>query len=144
MKFALTKDDSTDLGLPIAAVGKAITWDELQEWINFIVESSTIDDLPAYVFDLMDPKANGGVLKMQRQGGSIGFMLATGLDEPRYESLWGIGYARKDSSIPKTQTGVEQNIVSREDAKLALSQHPEILEWFTRFFEAIGKPDELS
>ena len=124
-------------------MGKAITWDEFQEWLNFIVINSKAEDLPSYVFDLMDIKANGGIAKMTRPGGSIGFMLTSGLDEPRYESLWGIGYARKDPSLPRIRTDFDQNIVSPEDAAAALAHHPEIRAWFERFFKAIGKPDEL-
>ena len=96
-----------------------------------------------YVFDLMDIKANGGIVEMERPVGSIGFMLTSGLDEPRYESLWGIGYARKDPSLPRIRTDFDQNIVSPEDAAAALARHPEIRAWFERFFKAIGKPDEL-
>lgn len=144
MKFALTKENSIDLGLPITAVGKAIIWNEFQEWITFVIANSALEDLPTYIFDLIDPRANGGILKMQQPGGSIGFMLASGLDEPRYESLWGIGYARKDLSLPIIRTDVEQNVVNREDAQAALARHPEIAEWFERFFQAIGKPGEFT
>lgn len=143
MQFALTKEDSVDLGLPIVAIGKAITRVEFQEWLDFILINSKAEDLPSYVFDLMDIKANGGIVEMERPGGSIGFMLMSGLDEPRYESLWGIGYARKDPSLPVIRTDVDQNIVSPEEAAAALARHPEIRAWFERFFKAIGKPDEL-
>lgn len=143
MQFALTKGDSVDLGLPVVPMGKAITRDEFQEWLNFIIINSKIEDLPSYVFDLVDIKANGGIVEMERPGGSIGFMLMSGLDEPRHESLWGIGYARKDPSLPVIRTDVDQNVVSREEAAAALARHPEIHAWFERFFKAIGTPDEL-
>ena len=143
MEFAVSKSDSCDLGLPIRAIGKAITWDEFQEWLNFIVLNSRPDDVPSYIFDLMDPESNGRIGRMQRSGGSIGFMLMSGLDEPRYESLWAIGYARKDPSLPRIRTDFDQNIVNPEEAAAALARHPEIHAWFERFFKAIGKPDEL-
>ena len=144
MQFALTKENSVDLGLPITAMGKAITRGEFQDWLNFIIVNSEVENLPSYIFDLMDIEANGGIVEMERFGGSIGFMLMSGLDEPRYESLWGIGYARKDPLLPVIRTDVDQNVVSPEKAAAALARHPEIRTWFERFFEAIGKPDELS
>ena len=143
MLFALTREDSVDLGLPIVATLTAITWCEFQRWLEFMVVNSEVKDVPSYVFDLMDAHGYGDVLRMERPGEEIGFMLARGPDEDRYEYLWGIGYARKDPSLPVIRTDVDQNVVSREEAAAALARHPEIHAWFERFFKAIGKPDEL-
>lgn len=143
-RFNLEKQNSVDLGLPLKAVQKAITWNEFHDWIEYIVAESEIDDLPGYVFDLLEASGKGDVLKMQKPGGSIGFILSSGLDEERYETLWGIGYARSDPSLPVVRTDMDQNVVNHEVAEAALAGNPEVRKWFEGFFEAIGKLDELS
>ena len=142
-KFNLEKQNSVDLGLPLKAVQKAITWSEFQDWIEYIISESEIDDLPGYVFDLLEAHGKGDVLKMQKPGASIGFMLSSGLNEERYETLWGIGYARSDPCLPVVRTDVDQNVVNRKVAEAALARNPEVRKWFKSFFKAIGKPDEL-
>ncbi len=143
MKFAITKENSIDLGLPISAAGIAITGDECKAWLIFIIDNTDIEVLPSYVADLLDSQEYGGVYEMMKPFGRIGFQLNPSLDEQRYNSLWAIGYARKDPSFPIIRTDFEQNVVSRKDAEKALARHPEIHAWFVRFFTAIGKPDEL-
>ena len=142
--FRLTKNDGQDIRLAFSGLGCAITWEEFQEWLDHVVMVSDIDDLPSYIFDLLGCKSPGEIWERPGPGGVFGFIPFEDLEDDEQAVFSGIGYARNRPGIPVIHKGDFQRIVIREEAAAALARHPYVLEWFERFFEAIGKPGELS
>lgn len=145
--YSLVKNDGKDIGIAKDSLGIAIRWDEFQDWVEHVVTVSEVKDLPDYIFDLFGCSPMD-VWDAQKWGTAMFGIFRTfrpgwADSDDDFAALWGIGYARKDPSLPVIRTDVDQNVVPPEDAAAALERHPEIYVWFERFFEAIGKPDEL-
>lgn len=149
MTYSLAKNDGRDIGIALNALGKAIKWKEFQSWLEHVVTVSDVDELPPYIFDLLACETGLDMWDADRWGAHKRFGVFRNFrpgwaDSDEDEAaLWAIGYARKDLSLPVIRTDIDQNVVPPEDAAAALARHPEIYAWFERFFEAIGKPDEL-
>ena len=137
--YRLKKNDDRDIGLAVGGLGKAITWEEFQAWLDHVVLVTDVDDLPGYIFDLLGCKSPADMWE-PKPDGVFGFMVYPDLD---YAVYWGVGYARKQLGFPLIRAD-DDYIVSREESAAALARHPDVLEWYERFFEAIGKPGELS
>ena len=142
--YRLTKSDDRDIGLAVSALSwKAITWEEFQAWIDHIVMAMDVDDLPVYIFDLLGCKTLGE-MREPKPHGVFGYTVFDDLEDDSQATLWGIAYARKRPGLPVVPTDGIQPMVSREEAAAALARHPDVVEWFEWFFEATGKPGELS
>ena len=150
MWYSLQKGDGKDIGIAVDALGIAINWSEFRIWIEHIVTIFEIDDLPVYFFDLLDCENGSDMWDSNRWGTEKYFGVFRNFRPGWADSneddavLWGIGYLRNHPDLPVIRTDIDQYVVSREEAAAALAHHPEVREWFDRFFEAIGKPGELS
>ena len=138
--YRLKKNDDWDIGLAVYGLRTAITWEEFQAWLDHVVLVSDVDDLPSYIFDLLGCKSPAD-MREPKPDGVFGFQVSSNrVDDAVF---WGVGYARKQLGLPLIRAD-DNYIVSREEAAAALARHPDVFEWFERFFETIGRPGELS
>lgn len=114
LKFRLTLNDSADIGLAHSALfARAITFEEFQDWLYFVVEHA--DDPPHFIFDLIDWDRSVDTHINQ----VIGWWPSTGV-ETDLDALLGVGFVRNlcDSC----------DSMSREDAISALKSNADVLK----------------
>ncbi|CUH51562.1 hypothetical protein [Shimia marina] len=115
MKFSLTKNDSADIGLASTALtAGAISFEEFQSWINFVVEHA--EDPPHYIFDLMDWDRTEVTFISQ----VIGWWPSADLKDAESDALVGIGFIRN-------LRGFDDHL-SREEAIAILQANIKVVE----------------
>lgn len=101
-KFKLTKEKSDDIGFVKSCfIIGAINRDEFNEWIMFVINSSDVNELPVYIYDLID--FNGDFFDLIN---TIGFTPDPVLTEEEDDAIYGIAIKRfggEDSSLLKNK-----------------------------------------
>lgn len=123
--IGLTKNNSETIGFVISCLfSTAIDINEFHQWCLKIIKEGDADDVPAYLFDLLE---FNGVLANVFQ--VIGFVPHWDHNEDEALSLYGIAYKR----------GMERYEwpVSRSEAIKKLKRNPQIEEKFQEIFPFI-------
>lgn len=125
-KLRLTRDSSEDIGFVKSCVIKgAITNKEFNDWVEYVIVNDKVDDLPLYIFDLID--FNGSFYELIN---IIGFTPDPILTEDEDNAIYGIAIKRfwNDLDIP----------ISNNEALRALDRNPLILKRFKSIFPFIN------
>lgn len=125
-KLRLTRDSSEDIGFVKSCVIKgAITNKEFNDWVEYVIVNDKVDDLPLYIFDLID--FNGSFYELIN---IIGFTPDPILTEDEDNAIYGIAIKRfwNDLDIP----------ISNNEALMALDRNPLILKRFKSIFPFIN------
>ena len=102
----------------------AISVSEFKAWLEIVIRDNPIDDIPGYVFDILD--SNNIKLDIYK---ILGFSLSTVLSKQERKAVYGIAYTRR----PDYGAGYDVS-VSKLVALKALQSNPQILERFKKFF----------
>ena len=102
----------------------AISVSEFKSWLEIVICDNPIDDIPGYVFDILD--SNNIKLDIYK---ILGFSLSTVLSKQERKAVYGIAYTRR----PDYGAGYDVS-VSKSVALKALQNNPQILERFKKFF----------
>ena len=124
-KFRLTRDSSEDIGCVKSCFSKgAITNKEFNDWVEYVIVNDKVDDLPLYIFDLID--FNGSFYELIN---IIGFTPDPNLTEDEDNAIYGIAIKRfgNDLDIP----------ISNNEALRALDQNSSISKRFKCIFPFI-------
>ena len=125
--WKIYKDNDQDISFVLACVYcQAIDLNELKLWAERVVETSNIDDLPSYIYDLID--FDGPLFKISK---IIGFSPINYLSLEEEYSIYGIAYIRKINVI---DSPVE---MSKAISLLRLNYY--LLDRFKYFFPFIDK-----
>lgn len=125
--WKIYKDNDQDLSFVLACVYcQAIDLNELKLWAERVVETSNIDDVPNYIYDLID--FDGPLFKISK---IIGFSPINYLSLEEEYSIYGIAYIRKINVI---DSPVE---MSKAISLLRLNCY--LLDKFKYFFPFIDK-----
>lgn len=125
-KLRLTRDSSEDIGFVKSCVIKgAITNKEFNDWVEYVIVNDKVDDLPLYIFDLID--FNGSFYELIN---IIGFTPDPILTEDEDNAIYGIAIKRfwNDLDFP----------ISNNEALRALDRNPLILKRFKSIFPFIN------
>ncbi|MFU2090578.1 hypothetical protein ACU6T4_11620 [Avibacterium paragallinarum] len=124
-KLKLTKNESSDIGFAKSSlISEAITLDEFNEWVIFIIDNYPVDELPIYLFDLVD--FQGYLCDLI---GIIGFTPNSELNESENNALYGIAIKRFGNIIDCP--------ISYDCALNALNNNPHVLTKFREIFPFI-------
>ncbi|WP_181698828.1 hypothetical protein [Nocardia sp. GTS18] len=104
---------------------QAIDDRELSQWALNVVMANEVEDLPEYIYDLLNFQGNAGAALEV-----VGMFNSTGPGEAVSDALTGIAYAR----------GVEvyDPSITRSQAAVALRKRPDILDKFKKVFPFIS------
>lgn len=123
--WKIYKDNDSDLSFALACVYcQAIGLNEFRLWAGKVIETSNIDDIPSYVYDLID--FDGPLFQLSK---IIGFSPINYLSLEEEYSLYGIAYVRKRNVI---DSPIE---VNEAISYLELNAH--LLDKFKHFFPFI-------
>lgn len=125
-KLRLTRDSSEDIGFVKSCVIKgAITNKEFNDWVEYVIVNDKVDDLPQYIFDLID--FNGSFYELIN---IIGFTPDPILTEDEDNAIYGIAIKRfgNDLDIP----------ISNNEALRSLDRNPLISKRFKSIFPFIN------
>ncbi|BFU60554.1 MULTISPECIES: hypothetical protein [Rodentibacter] len=124
-KFKLTRESSEDIGfVKSCLITGAINRIEFREWVSLVINDSSIEELPLYIFDLID--FDGSFYDLLK---IIGFTPDPILNDKEYNSIYGIAIKRFGSMFDSP--------VSKKEALSALEKNPHILERFKKEFPFI-------
>lgn len=125
-----TSRKSEDLGFVIDCLfSQAINLEEFRKWIEYVIEITSIEDIPLYIFDLVD--FNDSKFKISNK---IGFVPSSDLSEEE-NALEGMAYLRGVDVYDPSNT--------RDEVILVLEKNPQILERFKVIFPFINLPDRF-
>ena len=125
-KLRLTMDSSEDIGFVKSCLIKgAITNKEFNDWVEYVIVNDKVDDLPLYIFDLIDFNVSFYELI-----NIIGFTPDPILTEDEDNAIYGIAIKRfgNDLDIP----------ISNNEALRALERNPLISKRFKSIFPFIN------
>jgi len=121
MKFRITKDDSSDIGLALACLlSDAIHFREFKEWLYHVIEHD--NDPPSYIFDMLDNKLRRDVNHFRIMGWSADPKLT----DEEYGVLFGIGFRRGIRNL--------EDVITREDAVNMLKSNESFYKRVQVFF----------
>ncbi|KGQ67894.1 hypothetical protein ACLRAA_06205 [Gallibacterium anatis] len=124
-KLKLTRDESGDIGfVKSTLIAEAITLKEFNNWVIFIINNHPIDELPIYIFDLIDFK--GYLCDLTN---IIGFVPYSGLNDNENYALYGIALKRFGKIVDCP--------ISYQCALDALNNNPQVLIRFKETFPFI-------
>ncbi|OOF44463.1 hypothetical protein [Rodentibacter trehalosifermentans] len=121
-KFRLTRESSEDIGfVKSCLIIGAIEKNEFREWIDLVIKDSDIDELPLYIFDLIN--FDGSFYELLN---IIGFTPDPILSDEEDNALYGIAIKRFGDSfdIP----------ITKSKALISLEHNPQILDRFRKVF----------
>lgn len=120
--IGLTRDDSAEIGFVLSSLfSSAIDIDELHQWTYKLLEDHEVDDLPPYIFDLME--FEGPLAKVYKL---VGFVPSWGGTEEERAALFGIAVKRKRERYEWP--------IPPEEALRALERNPALMERFRKTF----------
>ena len=122
----VTRDSSEDIGfVKSCVINAAITNKEFNDWVEYVIVNDKVDDLPLYIFDLID--FNGSFYELIN---IIGFTPDPILTEDEDNAIYGIAIKRfgNDLDIP----------ISNNEALRALDRNPLISKRFKSIFPFIN------
>lgn len=120
-----SKEDASIIGFVLYCEGNAITYDEFKEFLYLTINNNSVDDLPYYIWDLidLDEENKSDIYQI------LGFVSYGGLTKGEIESIYGIGIKRFGDigDIP----------ISKSRALKSLKENPHILKRFKETFPFI-------
>jgi len=121
--FRLTREDNgEDIGFAISCMySQAITLDEFKSWIDYVILNSKLEDLPSYIWEIVDWDGKYNVSKY------IGFT-PCGIEGRLSDALTGIAIKRNMDIFEP---------VSKKKALDALRKNPNLVKKFKDFFPFI-------
>jgi hypothetical protein len=126
----ITQGDDREIAFVIDSLFcKAIDNGELHQWCEAKIASCSAEDVPAYLFDLLEFDRGPAFVF-----GVLGFHPLSGLSSGERSALFGVAYLRGASFYERS--------VGRDAAMSALQRHPEVLSRFLSIFRFIELPDE--
>ncbi|OOF47807.1 hypothetical protein BKK56_11660 [Rodentibacter genomosp. 2] len=124
-KFRITKESCEDLGfVKTSLFANAITKSEFNEWILFIIKNNSVDEIPMYMYDLID--FDDYLYKLPAL---IGFSPYSGLNNKEEDAIYGIAIKRFGSFFDMP--------ISKNKALKALNENIQVLERFKNTFPFI-------
>ena len=129
-ELSLTKSDGKDIDFVCEAHGKAVTWEEVQQWFFWLVGNYPADQVPLYAHEIILCDSQQDYARQKNE--LFGFM--TGLDATDAEliALYGIGYLRAIPTVITPNRGIY--VPSRDEALAALARNPHIDARFRELF----------
>ena len=125
MMWKIYKDDGQDLSFAISCLYyDAINMNEFNQWIEEVIRTTKIEDIPDYIFSLLENQDIYNIYNI------IGFVPDGYLDSNKKDSLFGIALFRG--------TKLYDMNVSENYALALLKENPEILKIFHRIFPLIS------
>ncbi|WP_151750065.1 hypothetical protein [Acinetobacter seifertii] len=126
MAFKIYKNDSEDFNFVLGYLySQAIDLAEFRIWIERIIETTPVEDIPFYIFDLVD--FNGYLYEISK---IIGFVPDEYLSNDEKNSLYGIAFLRG--------ADIYDPPVTRDEALKAVKRNLHILERFKGLFPFIN------
>lgn len=126
MAFKIYKNDSEDFNFVLGCLySQAIDLAEFRIWIERIIETTPVEDIPFYIFDLVD--FDGYLYEISK---IIGFVPDDYLSNDEKNSLYGIAFLRG--------ADIYDPPVTRDEALKAVERNPNILERFKSLFPFIN------
>ncbi|MBP1483044.1 hypothetical protein [Acinetobacter nosocomialis] len=126
MAFKIYKNDSEDFNFVLGCLySQAIDLAEFRIWIERIIETTPVEDIPFYIFDLVD--FDGYLYEISK---IIGFVPDDCLSNDEKNSLYGIAFLRG--------ADIYDPPVTRDEALKAVERNPNILERFKSLFPFIN------
>ncbi|QLB42323.1 MULTISPECIES: hypothetical protein [Mannheimia] len=123
--WSIYKDDHSDLNFAIGCLFcDAINIDEFKYWIELVISSSKLEDIPAYIYDMLD--FDGDLYHISKV---IGFDIINDLSKSEEYSIYGIAYLRNNP--------IYECPIGKDRAVILLNSNRYILERFERFFPFI-------
>lgn len=123
------KEDSSILGFVIYCEGIAITFNEFKEYLYFVIKNNSIDDLPNFIWDLIDLEEENKLHIYD----IIGFATSDNFTKGEIMAMYGIGIKRFGE--------IYDMPISKKAALKALDQYPSILKRFKETFPFIKIED---
>ena len=122
-------NDSEDLDFVLACLfSQAIDRKELNLWAEEVVKTSPIENIPSYIFELVD--FEDSLLRLDE---IIGFTPDTSLSKKDELAIYGIAFLRG--------VDVYDSPVTKSKAIQSLKESPEIYKRFKKFFPFIELPE---
>lgn len=126
MAFKIYKNDSEDFNFVLGCLySQAIDLAEFRIWIKRIIETTPVEGIPFYIFDLVD--FDGYLYEISK---IIGFVPDDYLSNDEKNSLYGIAFLRG--------ADIYDPPVTRDEALKAVERNPNILERFKSLFPFIN------
>lgn len=126
MAFKIYKNDSEDFNFVLGCLySQAIDLAEFRIWIERIIETTPVEGIPFYIFDLVD--FDGYLYEISK---IIGFVPDDYLSNDEKNSLYGIAFLRG--------ADIYDPPVTRDEALKAVERNPNILERFKSLFPFIN------
>lgn len=126
MAFKIYKNDSEDFNFVLGCLySQAINLAEFRIWIERIIETTPVENIPFYIFDLVD--FDGYLFEISK---IIGFVPDDYLSNDEKNSLYGIAFLRG--------ADIYDPSVTRDEALKAVERNPNILERFKSLFPFIN------
>ncbi|RDE94471.1 hypothetical protein DPW03_10910 [Aggregatibacter aphrophilus] len=128
-KPKLTKEDNSDIDFAITCLFyQAITLNEFKEWLYNIIKDNNVDDLPMYIWDLVDFNN-----ELEKIFDVIEFVPSSSLTIGEKNALYTIALKRSNKVIDMP--------ISLINAKRAFELNPHILKHFKETFSFIKIED---
>ena len=126
--WKITKEQGQDLSFATyCLLSAAINSQEFKLWLEKVVLDMPVDNIPFYIFDLIDFKGEvAGIYNI------LYFVPNTDLSKDQDDALTGIAFLRG--------IDVYDPPISKEKALKALKKHPEIYQRFQHFFPFVELP----
>ncbi|WP_118843748.1 hypothetical protein [Haemophilus haemolyticus] len=121
--FKLTREDNgEDIGFAISCMySQAITLDEFKSWIDYVILNSKVEDLPSYIWEIVDWDGKYNISKY------IDFT-PCGIEGRLSDALTGIAIKRNMDIFEP---------ISKKKALDALRKNPNLVKKFKDFFPFI-------
>ena len=125
--YHLKEDDDKDIAFAVSCLFcQCLNFDEFKAWLEKVIRESDVDDIPSYIFDLLDFDEH-----LADICSIIGFDPIWPFDDKAENALYGISYKR-DIVI------IEDFDLSRKESEELLNKYPEIGFYFRKLFDFIS------
>lgn len=121
----VSKENSADLGFALSCLFlEAITFDEFKKWLYIVISDNNIDDIPIYIYELLDFDK-----KLYHIYNVIGYTPISCLNEYEKNAIIGIAFLRKEN--------LYDVLLEKNEAIKILENNIYIYEKFVHFFPFI-------
>lgn len=123
--WKVSENDHSDLNFAVGCLYcDAISLSEFKKWVELVIETSDVDEIPYYMYDLLE--FDKPLFHLSRE---IGFDLINDLSKEEEYSLYGIGFMR--------QHDIYESPIDKETAIIYTKRNIHILERFSKLFPFI-------